>query len=107
MVKVLTRIPMGTYTLESAVGKAVIYSSQDSCLSGTWSDGQIVTGSWIHKTVHPSLELLTKGFPAVREHSIRSGNAQNKEFIRVVDKSHPTDEDATVPALGGDVKVAE
>ena len=86
-----------------------LFKSSDSCLSGTWSDGQIVTGSWIHRDGTSFTGTFDEGFPCGEgTFNFRSGNAQKGEFIRVVDKSHPTDEDATVPKwLGGDVKVAE
>ena len=82
-----------------------LFKSSDSCLEGTWASGDMVTGKWVHRDGTSFAGTFKDGFPCGEgKFSFRSGNVQSGEFIRVVDVSHPTDEEATVPRwLGGEV----
>ena len=97
----------GSYSHNKRHGQGrYLFKSSDSCLEGTWANGDIVSGKWVHRDGTSFSGDFKDGFPCgAGKFAFKNGNVQSGEFIRVIDMFHPTDEYATVPKwLGGTVK---
>jgi hypothetical protein len=80
-----------------------LFKSSDSYFKGKWKSGEIVVGSWVHKDGTVWDGTFENGRPCgYGTFSFKNGNVQTGEYIEQNEKSHRTDEFATVPVWLGE-----